>query len=662
MSPPSPPASAAVRARAVRARVGRWLDLLRLLPRAGAGLLLAAVVLNVVIGLLPLAFIVWMSVLLDRLPDAVGGSAADVFGALVLALGAFVLQQLLAPFQTALGEVVTRRVDGHCVGGLMDTALRRAPVAALEREDTLELLSDARGAFDRLLPTPGDAAAGGLALIARYTQLLGAVVLVGVALSPWAALLTGATALVLRFGQRGSLGRFSGLWQGLAGARRRMTYVRRTASGTEAAKEIRVLGLAGWFRDRHHRDTRGYLDPLWEGRRRILLGPFVVLAAVGLAGGTGALLLLAGPAARGELSLLVLAVALQAVLIPLRFGVYFPESDVQTLYGMQAYGSLTAFTRRAGEEAGTETATATATATGTGPGPAATAGSRDGAPAPAAPGLTGAVRFEGVAFRYAPDGPAVLDGLDLEIEAGRSTAIVGLNGAGKTTLVKLLTRLHDPTAGRVTADGRDLRDLPAAEWQRRLAVIFQKFNQYELPLRDNVTLGAPGTGVPDPRAFDAALARAGLDDVLARLPEGPDTVLSRQYEGGLDLSGGQWQRVALARAFYAVERGARLLVLDEPTAQLDVRAEVAFFDRFLTMTKGLTSVVISHRFSTVRKADRIVVLEHGRVAEQGTHAELTALGGRYAELFRLQAQRFSDDPADGPAGDPANAPEALEAR
>ncbi|MFJ1590700.1 ABC transporter ATP-binding protein [Kitasatospora albolonga] len=621
MSPPSAPTALSSQ---IRARTKRVRDLLGLLPHAGAGLVAAAVVLNLVIGLLPLAFIVWMSVLLDRLGQTGAGA---VLTALFLALGAFVLQQLLAPFQAAFGEVVTRRVDGHCVTGLMDTVLRRSPVSLLENEETLKLLSDARGAFDRLLPTPGDAAAGAIALVARYTQLLGAVVLVGITLSPWAGLLSGATALLLRFGQRGSLGRFAGLYESYAGKRRKIAYMLRTAGGTEAAKEIRVLGLSGWFGARHHADMRDYLDPLWEGRRRILMGPFVVLALAGLAGGSGVLLLLAGPAARGELSLLTLAIALQAVLIPMRFGVYFPESDVQTQYGMQSYDSFAALTERV--------AALEAKAPGAEPRPAS---GDDGA----ASEPTGNVRFQDVVFRYSPDGPAVLDGLDLEIEAGRSTAIVGLNGAGKTTLVKLLTRLHEPTSGRITVGGTDLNTRPAAEWQRRLAVTFQKFNRYELSLRDNVTLGAHGTEDPEDGAFDAAVARAGLDDVLARLPHGPDTVLSRQYEDGIDLSGGQWQRVALARSFYAVERGARLLVLDEPTSQLDVRAEVEFFDRFLTMTKGLTSVVISHRFSTVRRADRIVVLEHGKVAEQGTHEELLALDGRYAELFRLQAQRFAD--------------------
>jgi ATP-binding cassette subfamily B protein len=235
----------------------------------------------------------------------------------------------------------------------------------------------------------------------------------------------------------------------------------------------------------------------------------------------------------------------------------------------------------------------------------------------------------------------VLDELDLELEAGHSTAVVGLNGAGKTTLVKLLTRLYQPTGGAIRADGIDIADLDLSSWQRRIAVIFQDFIRYELDARANITLGAAHR-LGDDAALLRAAERAGADDVLSALPYGAATTLSSRYRGGVDLSGGQWQRVALARALFAVEAGAGVLVLDEPTAQLDVRAEVAFFDRFLEITEGLTTVVISHRFSTVRRAHRIVLLGEGRVLERGTHDELLSLGGRYAELFELQARRFDD--------------------
>jgi ATP-binding cassette, subfamily B, bacterial len=225
----------------------------------------------------------------------------------------------------------------------------------------------------------------------------------------------------------------------------------------------------------------------------------------------------------------------------------------------------------------------------------------------------------------------VLDHFDLTIPAGSSLAIVGQNGAGKTTLAKLLCRLYDPQAGAIEVDGVDVRELSLDSWRDRVTAVFQDFVRFELPLRDNV---APA-GAPD-EAVRAALESAGAAH-LASL----DTILSRGYEGGTDLSGGQWQRVALARALCAVQLGAGLVLLDEPTAQLDVRGEAEIFDRILDSTRRCTTILISHRFSTVRHADRICVLEHGRAIELGTHEELMAAGGRYRTMFDLQAQRFT---------------------
>jgi ABC-type multidrug transport system fused ATPase/permease subunit len=265
-------------------------------------------------------------------------------------------------------------------------------------------------------------------------------------------------------------------------------------------------------------------------------------------------------------------------------------------------------------------------------------GSRGALWAPALPrsasGLPGReIRFRNVTFAYPGSSRPVLDGFDLTLPAGSSLAIVGQNGAGKTTLAKLLCRLYDPQGGAILADAVDLRDLDIDSWRSRLTAVFQDFIRFELPLRDNV---AP-YGAPDD-VVRSSLAEAGALG-LAKL----DTPLARGYDDGTELSGGQWQRVALARALCAVRMGAGLVLLDEPTAQLDVRGEAEIFDRILAATRKVTTILISHRFSTVRHADRICVLEHGRVVELGTHDELMALGGRYRTMFELQAQRFTSD-------------------
>jgi ABC-type multidrug transport system fused ATPase/permease subunit len=253
------------------------------------------------------------------------------------------------------------------------------------------------------------------------------------------------------------------------------------------------------------------------------------------------------------------------------------------------------------------------------------------------------IRFRDVTFAYpaAPSRP-VLGGLDLDIPAGSSLAIVGQNGAGKTTLAKLLCRLYDPQSGAIEVDGVDLRDLDTESWRGQVTAVFQDFVRFELTLRENVVPreteggGSPGVGVLD-AAVEAALAEAGAG-ALASL----DTVLAKGYSGGTDLSGGQWQRVALARALAAVRLGAGLVLLDEPTAQLDVRGEAEIFERVLAATRSCTTILISHRFSTVRHVDRIAVVEHGAVVELGSHDELMALRGRYWTMFSLQAKRFAE--------------------
>jgi ATP-binding cassette, subfamily B, bacterial len=245
-------------------------------------------------------------------------------------------------------------------------------------------------------------------------------------------------------------------------------------------------------------------------------------------------------------------------------------------------------------------------------------------------------RLERIAFRYPGTERLVFSHLDLEIPWGKTTAVVGENGAGKSTLVKLLTRLYDPIEGRVLLDGVDLRDYDVEELRRQIAIVFQDFARYQLPVWENIGLGNVDY-LHDRRRIAEAARQAGADAVIHRLPQGDETLLGREFEGGVELSGGEWQKIALARAFM---RDAPFLILDEPTAALDPRSEYEIYQRFLELAAGRTTLLISHRFSTVRMADRILVLEHGEMIEEGDHRSLMGQGGRYAELYAMQAERY----------------------
>jgi ATP-binding cassette, subfamily B, bacterial len=246
------------------------------------------------------------------------------------------------------------------------------------------------------------------------------------------------------------------------------------------------------------------------------------------------------------------------------------------------------------------------------------------------------IRFEGVGFRYPESDSWVVRDLSFTLAAGETLALVGENGAGKTTIVKLLTRLYDPSEGRITIDGIDLRDMAPTDIHAHLGVIFQDFIRYSFTARDNIGVGRIEAR-EDQARIDSAAEQSLADGVIARLPEGYNQQLGRLFKQGRDLSGGEWQKVAIARAYM---RDAELIILDEPTAALDAKAEAEVFARFKGLAHGKTAVIISHRFSTVRMADRILVLDSGAILEAGTHEQLLSLGGRYAELFELQAAGY----------------------
>ncbi|MGW4116189.1 ABC transporter ATP-binding protein [Actinosynnema sp. NPDC004786] len=644
MTTPLSPAADPTRSR-LRATWSNWVDeavrprwaIVRLLPSGGAALVGSLAVLNVVLGVLPVAFVLATSVLVGEVPAAVGGGVGSaawdrLTGVFLLAAAAFLLTQLLTPVSGAIGQLLRRRVDGALRDEAMALMLRPVGIGPLEDQRTLDLLNESVRAFDRDFGTPGQACVGILGLIARYTRLLALVVVIGLAVAWPAGLAVGAAVLAFRYGQRGGLRKYSRVWKHVVGKQREMTYLHEVTMTDLAAKEIRVYGLTGWLADRYVAAWSAVRDRYEQARRRVYLGPYLVLTALGLLLAGAAMVHAARLAATGQVGLTALALGVQAVVLAISLGGYYPEADTSTQYAMVALAALQRLRDRLDELTGDTRPSG-------------------GAPVPAGT-PTASLTFDRVGFHYPGSDRTVLDGIELELPAGRCTAVVGVNGAGKTTLVKLLARLYEPTSGRVRADGVDIAEFDPVLWRRQVGVIFQDFVRYELTAAENIALGA--AHVPVDRAVVLRAAeRAGIADALLALPDGLDTPLSRAYPGGTDLSGGQWQRIAIARALYALEAGARVLVLDEPTAALDVRAEVAFFDRFVELTRGVTSLLISHRFSSVRRADHIVVVDGGRVVERGSHDELIAARGHYARLFALQAERFAHG-LDAEDDDPPN--------
>jgi len=245
-------------------------------------------------------------------------------------------------------------------------------------------------------------------------------------------------------------------------------------------------------------------------------------------------------------------------------------------------------------------------------------------------------QFRNVSFIYPGTDRVILNRLNFHLNPGERVALIGENGQGKTTLVKLITRLYDPSEGEILLDGVDLREYDLEDLYREIGVIFQDFMRYEMTARENIAVGKIEE-IEDLAALKTAAQKSLANEVIARLGAGYEQILGRRFEGGVDLSGGEWQKLALARAYL---RDAQVLILDEPTAALDARSEYEVFQRFSELTAGKMALFISHRFSTVRMADRIVVLADGNIAEEGTHEQLTRAGGRYAEMFELQAASY----------------------
>jgi ATP-binding cassette subfamily B protein len=592
----------------------------RAMPQASMPLTVASVACLLLVGLFPTVYKLATGALIGALPAATregAGSAAAhrVDVALVVLAAAFVAQQVIGPVFSQIVDALARRVTGHLRGRVISAAASPPGVGHLEDPATLDKVMLAQGVGTAQV-TPRGVVIGAFSIAAQYVAGTASAILL-LAYRWWLPFIAVAVYLTVIRRFRRDFFRNVMAITGQAESLRRSQYFRDVALTPVASKETRIFGLGNWVVERFRASWIGAMTDLWAERR----GQWRTLAigAVSFFGvETSMMLMLGHSAVRGEISIARLAVFISA---SQGLGVFssLSDHDLNLTWGAPAISAVEDLETLAAQPS------------------VALAGEH---PATGLPANT--VTFENVSFAY-PGRAEVFNHLDLTIEAGKSLAIVGDNGAGKTTLVKLLARLYDPTGGRITVDGTPLTEIDPHEWQRRLAAIFQDFTHYQLRASDNVAWGNPDIPV-DVARLDAAAERAGATELVASLPHGWDTVLSRQFKDGTDLSVGQWQRLALARALYAVDAGAGVLILDEPTAALDVRAEAEVYDRFLELTRGLTTIVISHRFSTVRRADRIVVIEHGVVVEDGTHDALLAADGRYAHMFRLQAARFVDTP------------------
>lgn len=597
--------------RLFRDRIG-LLRLLGVVPRWALTLLTSTML---VASLLPAATAIAVAWLVARIEEA---AAADSLSPAILPLAVVaalltadqVSQSLLVPYRNWVAARVNGAVRQRIrravairpgIDHLESQAVRDAAALPVENAYLFNMGAGAEGQL--WLTTRFVGALAAAAVVARYSVLAAVSTFAFVAWQRSILRRHYAGAIASGMVDTTADGRAAAYWSEILG----------TPTG---AKELRLYGFGPWAIERFEHHGRAPVTEL----SKVLLGAQRLHWTIFLLNALSALLpflLIARQGVQGDLDAGGLAaalggvVAVSRVLAAMGFEAFSIEAAVPQLSAVDSLSALDAEERR----------------------------TRATAAAIRHRSSTPTIEFDQVTFAYPGTDRPVLEALNLTIEPGQSLAIVGENGAGKTTLLKLLCGFYRPDAGRILIDGADLVDLDIAQWRRELGVIFQDFTRFELSAIDNVALADPDR-VDTLTLAARAASTARATEIIEALPAGWETVLSRAFTDGTDLSGGQWQRIALARALYAAETGAHVLILDEPTASLDVTAETELFEQLLDHAAGATAIVVSHRFSTVRRAGRIVVIERGRVSEDGSHAELLAHGGRYAQLYLAQAGRF----------------------
>ena len=608
--------------RVLRDRLGTLRNLPRLFVlvwRASPTLALATIALRLARALLPTAALYVGKLIVDavvaeaRLPHP-GPALGDWLAAgrltrpalLVLAeAGLGIVSDLLGRASALVGDLLGQRYSDDASLALM----RHAATLDLEQFES----SDQQDRLDRARRQVTGRSSILQLVFGQAQDLVTVAVLAAgfAAYAPWLLLLLAAALVPAAYGELHFNREGYRLNFGRTPERRQVDYLRYLGASVETAKEVKLFGLEGFLAGRF-----AALSDLMYGetrrlatRRALWGGLFATLSALSYYAGYAVILwrTLAGDVTIGDLGFLAGSLLrLRSLLEGLLLGLSQLASQAAYLDDLFSFFDIVPAVRS----------------------PAW--------PVPFPAPIRSGIRFEGVGFRYPEAERWAVRNLDLEIRAGEVVALVGENGAGKTTIVKLLSRLYDPVEGRITVDGIDLRAFALDDLRGRIALILQDFVRYSFTAAENIEVGLIAEAGNAPRVADAA-ARALADRVIARLPQGYGQPLGRRFKDGVELSGGEWQKMAIARAYM---RDGAVLVLDEPTAALDARAEYEVFRRFRDLSRGRTCLIISHRFSTVRMADRILVLEEGRVAEQGSHAELVAMGGRYAALFDLQAAGY----------------------
>ena len=516
----------------------------------------------------------------------------------------------------ALGGVLGR-VVGYFDALLADRFTRHVSVRVMEHASSLDLASYEDPVFYDKLERARVQATDRIAMIQAMGAILQQLTIAAslslsiLWFSPWLLLLLIVAVVPAFLGEShfAFLGYSLNIRQ--TPVRRQLDYLRVLGASKESAKELKLFGLSRFFTGEYERLSNGiYEQNVKLARRRLWAGSGLSLLST--AGYYSAYAYIIYRTVNGDLtwgSLQFLAGAIAGA-----------SSNIQSLFAtFSSIADQSLFLTDLVEFFKVKP--------------------RIQSPAGALPAprpIRSGFEFREVSFCYPGSTRRVLEGLNLRIGPGERVALIGENGEGKTTIVKLITRLYDPASGQILLDGRDLREYSIEDLHREIGVIFQDFMRYEMSARQNIAVGRMHAGELN-GSVERAARKSLADAVIGRLPAGYEQLLGRRFEGGVDLSGGEWQKVALARAYL---RDAQLLILDEPTAALDARSEYEVFQRFAELTSGKMALLISHRFSTVRMADRIVVLAGGRIAEQGSHAELMRLGGRYAEMFELQASSY----------------------